>query len=219
MFERLTGLVGKDNLDLLNSKHVLLVGIGGVGGYAFEALVRSNIGQITIIDHDVIDLSNLNRQIITNQNNIGKIKVQEAKKRALLINPNIIVNDRQLFLDESNIDELFNNNFDYVIDACDTVKTKILLIKKCLESNIKIISSMGTAKKFNPSLLEITELSKTSYDPLARLLRREFKNQKIMVVSSKEKVSESKILGSNSFVPATAGLLCASFVINDILNH
>ncbi len=219
MFERLTGLVGKDNLDLLNSKHVLLVGIGGVGGYAFEALVRSNIGQITIIDHDVIDLSNLNRQIITNQNNVGKIKVQEAKKRALLINPNIIVNDRQLFLDESNIDELFNNNFDYVIDACDTVKTKILLIKKCLESNIKIISSMGTAKKFNPSLLEITELSKTSYDPLARLLRREFKNQKIMVVSSKEKVSESKILGSNSFVPATAGLLCASFVINDILNH
>lgn len=219
MFERLTGLVGKDNLDLLNSKHVLLVGIGGVGGYAFEALVRSNIGQITIIDHDVIDLSNLNRQIITNQNNVGKIKVQEAKKRALLINPNIIVNDRQLFLDESNIDELFNNNFDYVIDACDTVKTKILLIKKCLESNIKIISSMGTAKKFNPSLLEITELSKTSYDPLARLLRREFKNQKIMVVSSKEKVSESKTLGSNSFVPATAGLLCASFVINDILNH
>ena len=219
MFERLIGLVGKDNFNLLNSKHVLLVGIGGVGGYAFEALVRSNIGQITIIDHDVIDLSNLNRQIITNQNNIGKIKVQEAKKRALLINPNIIVNDRQLFLDESNIDELFNNNFDYVIDACDTVKTKILLIKKCLKSNIKIISSMGTAKKFNPSLLEITELSKTSYDPLARLLRREFKNQKIMVVSSKEKVSESKILGSNSFVPATAGLLCASFVINDILNH
>lgn len=218
MFSRLESLIGKENLKKLNNSHILIVGIGGVGGYALEALVRSNIGKITIVDNDIIDISNLNRQIITNSNNIGKSKVKEAKLRALSINPNILINNLELFIDSSNIDELFRNKYDYVIDACDTIKTKILLITKCLEYNIKIISCMGTAKKMDPSKLKITNLKNTNHDPVARLLRKHFKNNDVIVVSSEEKIiNQNKILGSNSFVPATAGLLCASYVVNDII--
>lgn len=218
MFDRLISLVGEDNINKLNSKHVLIVGLGGVGGHAFEALVRSNIGEITIIDNDIINLSNLNRQIITNQNNIGNLKVNEAKKRALNINPNIKVNDLNIFLDESNINDVFKIKYDYVIDACDTVKTKIALIDICIKKEIKIISSMGTAKKLDPSKLKITELKYTSYDPLAKLIRKHFKDKKVIVVSSDEEVDNNTVLGSNAFVPATAGLLCASYVINDIIS-
>lgn len=217
MFTRLNSLIGKEKLNILNTKHILIVGIGGVGGYALEALVRSNLKEITIIDNDVIDISNLNRQIITNQHNIGNSKVLEAKERALIINPNIKINTYQEFLDENNFDELMSCNYDYVIDACDTLKTKLLLIKYCLNNKINIISCMGTAKKFDPTKLKITDISNTSYDPLAKVIRKEFKNKKLMVVSSDEKPVDIKELGSNSYVPAVAGLLCASYVINDII--
>lgn len=220
MFDRLELLIGKEKFNILAKLNVLIVGIGGVGSYAFEALVRSNIGKITIVDHDVIDLSNLNRQLITNQNNIGHDKVKEAKSRAISINPNIIIQDLKIFLDNSNINDLFNNNyFDYVIDACDTIATKLLLIDKCQQLNIKIISCMGMAKKLDPSKIKICDISKTSYDPIAKTIRSKMRNKKLLVVSSTEEIieSNSKVLGSNSFVPATAGLLCASYVINDII--
>jgi tRNA A37 threonylcarbamoyladenosine dehydratase len=217
MFTRLESLIGNENLIKLKNTNVLIIGLGGVGGYAFEALVRSGIGSLTIVDNDVIELSNLNRQIITNQSNIGNLKVSEAKKRALNINPDVVINDLNIFVDDDNLDDLFKTKYDYVIDACDTVKTKILLIDYCLNNNLKIISCLGTAKKMDPSRLKIMNLKDTNYDPLAKHLRKHFKDKDVKVVCSDEKVKDIADLGSNSFVPATAGLLCASYVINDII--
>lgn len=219
---RLELLIGKDKIDKIKNTKVLLVGIGGVGGYTFESLVRSGIENITIIDGDKIDETNLNRQILTNSLNIGKYKVDEARVRALSINPNININVANLFLDETNIDLINFKNYDYIIDACDTVSTKSLLIYKGLENKVKIISSMGTAKKMDPLKLTITTLNKTSYDPLAKAMRKiiEKENQeKVIVISSTEETLTNNTLGSNSFVPGVAGLLITSFIINDIVSN
>ncbi len=218
MFERLEYLIGTNKLNILRNKHILIVGIGGVGGNCFEALIRSNIGQITIIDHDIIDLTNLNRQVITNQDNIGQDKVKIAKLRGLSINPNAIINDYKLFLDEINIEKILVEKYDYIIDACDTLKTKLLLIEWAHKNNIKIISSMGMANKMDPSKICITDIKKTSYDPIAKIIRKNIK-YKLMVVSSNETIikNNGNKLGSNSFVPAIAGLYCASYVINDLI--
>lgn len=219
---RLELLIGKDKIDKIKNTKVLLVGIGGVGGYTFESLVRSGIENITIIDGDKIDETNLNRQILTNSLNIGKYKVDEARVRALSINPNININVANLFLDETNIDLINFKNYDYIIDVCDTVSTKSLLIYKGLENKVKIISSMGTAKKMDPLKLTITTLNKTSYDPLAKAMRKiiEKENQeKVIVISSTEETLTNNTLGSNSFVPGVAGLLITSFIINDIVSN
>lgn len=220
MFERLITLVGKDKFSKLQSAKVLIVGIGGVGGYALEALVRSGIKNIAIIDGDNIELSNLNRQIISSTENIGLSKVEVAEKRALCINPDINIKLHNENLTANNIDIILSEKYDYIIDACDTISTKILLIEKSLNYKYKLISSMGTANKTNPALFSITELSKTSNDPIARILRKKVKelkiNKKIMVVSSTETTSPSNKLGTNSYIPGIAGLLCASYVINDI---
>ena len=219
--KRIKKIIGIDNINKLKNKTVLIIGIGGVGGYALESLVRIGINNIIIVDNDIVDITNLNRQIISLNSNIGLKKVEVAKKRILDINKdcNVITIDK--FIDKNNINELFKYDIDYVIDACDTVTTKIELIKECLNRNIKIISSMGTGNKFHPELLEITELKKTSYDPLAKVLRNVFKNEKrkIMVVSSKEKSIKisDRTPGSTSLVPSCAGILCASFIVNDIL--
>jgi len=219
---RLELLIGKDKIDKIKNTKVLLVGIGGVGGYTFESLVRSGIENITIIDGDKIDETNLNRQILTNSLNIGKYKVDEARVRALSINPNININVANLFLDETNIDLINFKDYDYIIDACDTVNTKALLIYKGLENKVKIISSMGTAKKMDPLKLTITTLNKTSYDPLAKAMRKliDKENQeKVIVISSTEEILTNNTLGSNSFVPGVAGLLITSFIINDIVSN
>ena len=152
---RLEALIGKNNLEKIKNLNILIIGIGGVGGYTLESLVRMGISNITIIDKDIIDSSNLNRQIITNQKNIGNKKVTEAKKRALSINKNIIINDLYIFLNENNINEIELEKYDYVIDTCDTISTKILLINKCLEKNIKIVSSMGAAKRMDVTKIEL----------------------------------------------------------------
>ena len=221
MFDRVFNLIGSDKFNLLQNKKVLIVGVGGVGGYALETLVRSGIKHIDIIDFDKIDISNLNRQIITNQNNIGKLKVEEAKKRALNINPDLIINIFDLFLDKNNISEILSNNYEYIIDACDSVDTKLELIRYSIDNNIKLISCMGTAKKIDPTKLSITTLDKTSYDPLARKLRKKVKeeriNKKIYVVSSSERALECENLGTFMMVPASAGILCAKFIIDDII--
>ncbi|NLL01954.1 MAG: tRNA threonylcarbamoyladenosine dehydratase [Mollicutes bacterium] len=220
MFERLITLIGKDKFSRLQSTKVLVVGIGGVGGYALEALVRSGILNIAIIDRDNIEISNLNRQIITSNENIGLTKVEVAKERALKINPNLNITDFKYNLDKTNIDEVLQNKYDYVIDACDTVSTKLLIIEKSLKYKYKFISCMGTANKTNPALFSITELSKTKNDSIARILRRKVKelkiNKKIMVVSSTETPVPTGKLGTVSYMPGVAGLLCASYVINDI---
>lgn len=170
--DRLEKLIGKINLEKLKKLNVAIVGLGGVGSYVLESIVRCGISNITLIDNDIIDSTNLNRQIITTSNNIGNLKVDEAKKRATEINPSIVINCLSLFLGKVNIPNIINNNFDYVIDACDTVDTKIELIKYCYNNNIKIISSMGTAKKLDGTKFKISTLDKTSYCPLAKNLEK-----------------------------------------------
>ena len=220
MFERFELLV-EDRINDIKSKKVLVVGVGGVGSYTVESLIRCGIGSITIIDNDIIDITNLNRQLMTTQNNIGESKVDVLKNRILSINPNCNVNAINIFLDDSNIDSIVDD-YDYVVDACDTVKTKVSLIKICNKKNIKLISAMGTGNKMNPSRLEITDIYKTNYDPLAKLIRHECRKMGIkkltVVCSSEETIKKGiKVIPSNSFVPATAGLLITSYIINDIV--
>ncbi len=222
MFERITNLIKEEDFNKLKTKKILIVGCGGVGGYALETLVRSGIIYIDIIDHDKIDITNLNRQIITTQENINKYKVDEAKKRAIKINPNVIINTYKLFLDEHNIDEILKNNYNFIIDACDYIPTKIELIKRSIKNNFKLISCMGTAKKIDPTKLSITTLDKTKYDPLAKIIRKKIKElkitKKIIVVSSEEEIIKSEYLGSFMMVPATAGILCAKYVLKNIID-
>jgi len=220
-FERIINLIGLDTFNKLGYKKVLLVGCGGVGSYALETLIRSGIRNIDIIDFDKIDITNLNRQLITNLYNIGQYKIDEAKKRALSINLDVNINLYKEFLDENNIDKILNNNYDYVIDACDSINTKINLIINKEKYNYKLISCMGTAKKVDPTKLCITTLDKTSYDHLAKTVRKKLRclkyNRKVMVVSSIEQTIECDTLGSFMMVPATAGILCAKYVIDDII--
>lgn len=221
-FERLELLVHEKINDIYNKK-VLIIGLGGVGSYAVEALARSGISNLIIVDNDTISLSNLNRQLMSYHNNIGKFKTDEIEKRILSINPNAKVKKITEFIDLNNINKLFETEIDYVVDACDTLIVKLELIRICKRKNIKLISSMGTGNKMDPTKLRIMDIRKTSYDPIAKKIRKMVKDEKIngkvMVVCSDEqgKVKIDKEIPSNSFVPATAGLLCASYVINDIV--
>lgn len=223
MFERLIGLIGEEKLKEIERKKVLLIGVGGVGSYALEALIRNGFFDITIVDFDIIDLSNLNRQLITDSTNIGKYKVDEAKKRALLINPNIKIQTINEKLNKENLKNLLNQNFDYIIDTCDTLDVKFALMENSIHYSYKLISSMGTAKKIDPTKLEITTLDKTNNDPIARLLRNKVRkahiNKKIYVVSSTEVPKQINMLGTANLVPSVAGLLCVSFIFNDIIKN
>ena len=224
MFDRLLKLISEDDLAKLNKTKVLLVGVGGVGGNALEALVRAGIGNITIVDSDKIEESNLNRQIISLHSNIGEEKVDVAKKRMLDINPNLNINTINEFISQDNIDILFNDTYDYIIDACDTVSTKVLLIKEAKLRDINIISCMGTGNRFDPSRVKIVDIAKTSNDPLAKIMRKLLREENIkhqMVVFSDElpiKVSD-RTPGSTSLVPSVAGIYAASYIINNILKN
>lgn len=221
MFDRVISLIGEDNLKKINNTTVLIVGLGGVGGYALESLARSGIGNFILIDYDKIDISNLNRQIITNNDNIGMEKAMVAKERILSINPSCNVITYDVFLNDENINILDNHNIGYIVDACDSVNTKKLLIDYAINKDINIISCMGTANKLDPSKLAILDIRKTSYDPLAKILRKYVLdkkiNKKIMVVSSTEEPIRKDILASMVFVPATAGIYLANYVIKDII--
>lgn len=223
MFERFELLIG-DKINNIKNKTVLLIGLGGVGSYACESLIRSGISNIIIVDNDKIDITNLNRQLMTTMNNIGKYKVDVWEERINSINPSCNVIKINEFIDKSNIDILFKYDIDYVIDACDTIDTKVIVIEQCINNNIKIISCMGTGNKMNPQLFKITDISKTSYDRLSKIMRKKLKSigiNHVTVVSSDEE-SYTKIvkdIPSNSFVPATAGLLLTSYVINDIVGE
>ena len=217
---RLELLIGKDSLEKIKKLKILIVGLGGVGGYTFETLVRSGIENITIVDFDKVDETNLNRQVLTNSSNIGKYKTDVALERALLINKNIKITKLNMFLNKDNIDELNISQYDYIVDACDSLDTKELLINYSYKYKVKLISSMGTAKKMDASKLEVTTLNKTSYDALAKLLRKRIDKRiqnKVVVVSSTEKPKDIKALGSNSYVPATSGILMTNYIINDVL--
>ncbi len=231
MFSRFELLVGNENIKTLSQKHVIVFGVGGVGGYVVEALVRSGIGHITIVDNDVVSYTNLNRQIIATQNTIGLKKIDVMKKRILDINPQCVVKTKEIFYLPENADQINLQKYDYVVDAIDTITSKIELAVRCESHHIPLISSMGTGNKLDPSKLEVSDIYKTSVCPLAKVMRRELKLRHIKhlkVIYSKElpikpnghnnKNKKRAIPGSTAFVPASAGLLIASEVIKDLLN-
>lgn len=220
MLDRLELLIG-DKITTLKNKCVLIIGLGGVGGYALENIVRCGIENIIIVDNDIIDITNLNRQIIALNSNIGLYKVDAWEQRIKDINPNAKVIKIKEFITKENISLLFQNKIDYLIDACDTIETKKEIIRKCLQKNIKFISSMGTGNKLDMTKFKIEDVRKTSYDPIAKIIRKMVKDEhikgKIPVVYSIESPIKVKKVGSISFTPATSGLMCASYVINDII--
>ncbi|MCM1370531.1 MAG: tRNA threonylcarbamoyladenosine dehydratase [Clostridium sp.] len=219
---RLELLIGSENLNKIADKTVLVAGLGGVGSYAVESLVRSGIKKIILVDYDIIDITNLNRQLMTDHTNIGQKKIDVLKKRVEKINPFIEIKCYDLFLNKENIKLVFKEKIDYVIDSLDTIETKKLLIKECVSNDIKIISCMGVGNKMDPTRLKIADIRKTSYDKIAKILRKMIKDEGInvnipVVYSEEESVKTGEVIGSNSFVPAIAGLLCSSYVINDII--
>lgn len=228
IFQRTELLLGKENLKKLNNSHVIVFGVGGVGGYVVEALVRSGIGSLTIVDFDRVDITNINRQIIATNETIGKVKVEVLKERILSINPdiNIYAYEEKFFRDKKDI-FFKNKKYDYIVDAIDIVTAKLDLIEIAKEMKIPIISSMGTGNKLNPTMLEVTDISKTSVCPLAKVIRQEMKKRrlgKLKVVYSKEEPKKpksdgrekAKNIGSVAFVPSVAGLIIASEVVKDI---
>ena len=218
---RLESLIGKENIAKIKKLKVLVLGLGGVGGYAVESLVRCGVENITLVDGDTIKPSNINRQIIVTTKNMNKYKTKEWKKRIKTINKDAIVNIINTMINEDNMEVLFSDNYDYIIDACDTTKVKIKLIEECHEKNIKLISSMGTAKKLDATKLIITTLDKTNTDPLAKKIRSGLKNKDLMkdviVVTSTEKAKDTIELGSSAFVPAVAGLYITNYIVNDVI--
>lgn len=219
---RLEILIGHDDIQTLTKKSVFILGIGGVGGYVCEALARSGVGRLVLVDSDIIDVTNINRQIIALHSTVGRKKVEVMKERILDINPDCEVEAYDMFLD-NDLSLLDKVDVDFVVDCCDTVSTKKNIISYCTSKNISFLTCLGTAKKFNPSLLEITDLSKTYNDPLARILRKYVKDShiisKIPVCFSSELPADVKELGSTAFVPSSAGLLIASYVIQYLLQN
>lgn len=222
MTERLELLVG-DKIKNIQNMHVLVLGLGGVGGYALESIVRCGIKEVTIIDADKVDITNLNRQIVATTKTIGMYKADAFYERLKEINPNLIIHKIIEYITPDNLELNLPSNIDYIIDCCDSIKTKEALISYCISNNIKLISSMGTGNKLHPDRLKIMKLKDTSYDPIAKRLRKYVKDKSItediyVVCSDEEKVvSDVTTIPSNSFVPAVAGLLCTSYIINDII--
>lgn len=228
-FSRTKLLIGEEGLEKLKNAKVAIFGIGGVGGYTAEALTRSGIGTIDIIDNDTVNITNINRQIYAIHSTIGKYKVDVAKERMLDINPDVIVNTHKTFYlpETSNLFDF--KNYDYIVDAIDTVTGKIELVMKAQEAGTPIICSMGTGNKLNPAMLEVSDIYKTSVCPLAKVMRQELKKRrvkKLKVVYSKEipikpeSAEESGIKrapGSTAFVPPVAGLIIASEVVKDLI--
>ena len=222
MFERLERIIGKEKVESINKKRVLVIGLGGVGGIAVETLIRNGIKDIIIVDNDKIDITNKNRQIIALDSNIDKYKTDAFEKRILDINKNAKVTKITDFIDDNNIEKLFAYKPDYVIDACDTINTKVLIIEECLKRNIKFISSMGMGKKLDISKLEITEIQKTSYDKLAKVIRKRLRDDKVIgkvpVLSSKEvPINTKDVIGSYSPVTMSAGIYLADYIIKEII--
>ena len=219
-FDRIEKVIGSSNLNNIKNKSVLILGCGGVGGYVAEGLARSGIGTLILVDFDIIDETNINSQIIALDSTIGMKKVDVLEKRIKDINGLCTVIKIDNFIDVDNIYDLFQYDFDFFVDACDTVRTKKKVILECINRKIKFISCMGTGNKLDPSKLKIVDIRDTNNDPLARIIRKFVKdekiNRKVMVLSSDEvpvKTGESTP-GSLIFVPACAGLMISSYIIN-----
>lgn len=226
-FIRTEMLFGSEGMEILSRSKVIVFGIGGVGGYVVEALVRCGIGEIDIVDNDTVDESNLNRQIIATRQTVGRYKVDVMRERIEMINPDCVVNGMRCFYLPEKSDFFDFTKYDYVVDAIDTVTGKIGLVMQAQKAGTPIISSMGTGNKLRPTDLEVADIYKTSVCPLARVMRRELKKrgvERLKVVYSKEKplrpqeIIPSSAPGSVSFVPSAAGMIIASEVVKDLLS-
>ncbi|HID0799925.1 TPA: tRNA threonylcarbamoyladenosine dehydratase [Clostridium botulinum] len=228
--QRTEFLIGKEAIEKLNKSKIVVLGVGGVGSFVIEALVRSGVGNITIVDNDTIDITNINRQIHANLNTVGKSKVEVMKERILSINPNCNVKIHEEFINKDNISELVAKDTDYVVDAIDTASSKILSIVWCNKNNINIISSMGTANKLHPTKLRIADIYDTKVCPLVKIMRYELRKRNIK--SLKVLYSEETPIKNNNrplndkgrptpasiaFVPPCAGLIIAGEVVRDII--
>lgn len=228
-FSRTALLIGEEGLKKLKNARVAVFGIGGVGGYVVEALARSGVGALELVDKDVVSLSNINRQIIALHSTVGRYKTEVAAERAKDINPDISVTVRNTFYLPESAGEFNFASYDYVIDAIDTVSGKIALIERAKQANVPVISCMGAGNKLDATAFEVADISKTSVCPLARVMRRELKKrgiEHVKVVYSKEepKTSQAKdedtgkpIPASIAFVPSVAGLILAGEVIKDLV--
>ena len=230
-FSRIELLIGNNGIKKLLGAHIAIFGIGGVGSYALEALVRCGVGNVDIIDNDKVSLTNLNRQLIALHSTIGKYKVDVAEERMLDINPELKINKYKIFFTPET--EFDFSKYDYVIDAIDTVSGKLEIISRSKASGVPVISSMGAGNKMHPEMFEIADISKTSVCPLAKVIRQELKKRKISkvkVVYSKElPIKPDKLVsadpcnsfktvpGSNAYVPSTVGLIIASEVVNELI--
>ena len=219
-FERTSLLVGEEAISKLNNSKVLIFGVGGVGGYVAEALARTGVGSITIVDKDTVSESNINRQIIALHSTVGRDKVDVLKERMLDINPDLDVDARKCFFLPDNASEFDFSQYDYIVDAVDTVTAKLQIIVQAKEAGVPVISAMGAGNKVHPEMFEIADIYKTEMCPLAKVMRRELKERgikKLKVVYSKEKpVYKGDVPGSIAFSPSVAGLLMASEVVRDL---
>ena len=230
-------LIGENEVKKLSNKHIFIAGVGGVGGYVAEMLARTGIGKLTILDNDIVSQSNVNRQIIALTSTVGKSKIKLISSRLKDINPNIEIIEKEVYLNYENIDEILSEQYDYVVDAIDTLSPKISLIKASLEKNLKLISSMGAGAKLHPEKVTVTDISKTYNDNLARILRKRLHRIGIRsgfkAVFSPEEVIKSAIktidfdtdenkrsvLGSISYMPSVFGIHIAAEIINDFINE
>ena len=223
-FSRTEALIGTEALEKIKRSRVLIFGIGGVGSYTAESLARAGVGHLTLVDGDTVAPSNLNRQLYALHSTIGILKVEAAKARIMDINPDADVLSLPIFYSAENASSIDFSNYDYIVDAIDTVSSKLLIICQAKSLGVPVISSMGTGNKLNPADFEITDVYKTSVCPLARVMRRELKARgvkSLKVLYSKEEpksVSGGRTPASISFTPSVAGLIIASEVIKDIIN-
>ena len=223
-FSRAVRVIGEEKMNLINNASVIVFGLGGVGSAAAEALARAGVGTIGIVDKDVVDITNINRQLIATDETIGHKKTDAVEKRLKTINPNLIIRKYDLFYLPETADEIDLRQYDFILDCIDNVTAKIELALRAKNAGVNIISSMGTGNKLHPEMLEIADIGKTSVCPLARVMRRELKKRgiyKMPVVFSKEEPvkTDSSVPGSVSFTPPVAGYLMSSFVVNSIIKE
>ncbi|HFZ6226232.1 TPA: ThiF family adenylyltransferase [Clostridioides difficile] len=228
---RTSFLVGDDGIKKLNNSNIIVFGVGGVGSFTVEALARAGVGNITIVDFDDVDITNINRQIPALHSTVGRYKVDVMEERILDINPNINIKKIRSLYNKDTSDEILTERYDYVVDAIDMVSSKIHLIETCEKKGLKIISSMGMGNKLDPTKIVVTDIHKTSTCPLAKVMRKELRDRdikKLKVVYSTEQPIElkKKVMngrkvtpGSVSFVPSVGGLIIASVIVNELLGQ
>jgi tRNA A37 threonylcarbamoyladenosine dehydratase len=222
-FQRTIQLIGEEAFENLKKKKIAVFGLGGVGSYVFEGLVRSGIGSFILVDKDIVDITNIKRELIAYDSTIGMPKVEAAKLRGLDINPDLVIEAKELFYLEETKDEIDFTGVDYIVDAIDNVTAKLLLIEKAKELNIPIICSLGTGNKLDNTQFEITDISKTSMCPLAKVMRKELKNRGIegvrVIYSKEQPIIKKQTPASIAFVPSVAGLMIAGDIIRFFLKE